>query len=125
MPDLSIPSYMRAADNHNVGNLNPTWDAAASDMSLIERGFNFVGSAAASGINSFYNTAVWAGNLFSDEEAQYRDTRDWIASFDEDMAQYYDANRQAADLVGFIASSFVPGLGGVKVFNAGAKALTA
>lgn len=122
----SIPSYMIAANNHNTGNLNQDWfEAGQPKRTAISKAYNFVSSAALSGINSFYNTAVWAGNMFSDEGAKYRDTREWISRFDEDMAQYYDSNRQAADLVGFVATSFVPGLGGVKVFNAGAKALTA
>lgn len=122
----AIPSYMIAANNHNTGNLNTDWfEGAQPQRSLGSRAYNMVGSAALSGINSFYNTAVWAGNMFSDEGAKYRDTREWISSFDENMGQYYDQNREAADLLGFVATSFVPGLGGVKVFNAGAKALTA
>lgn len=122
----AIPSYMVAANNHNTGNLNQDWFGDPTPKrSLAERAYNMVGASAMSGINSFYNTGVWAGNWFSDKDAQYRDTRKWIASYDENMAQYYDENRQAADLIGFVATSFVPGLGGVKVFNAGAKALTA
>ena len=122
----SIPGYMIAANNHNVGNLNNEWGGDSGEKRTIGSSvYNMIGAAGASGINSFYNTAVWAGNWFSDKDAQYRDTRGWIASYDEDMAKYYDQNRQAADIIGFVASSFVPGLGGVKVFNAGAKALTA
>lgn len=123
-----IPGYMIAANNHNTGNLNPDMfgnDEFAPKRTLANRAYNMVASASLSAVNSFYNTAVWAGNMFSDEGAKYRDTRDWIASFDEDMGAYYQQNRQAADLLGFVAGSFVPGLGGVKVFNAGAKALTA
>lgn len=119
----SVPSYMIAANNHNVGNMNPSM--FAEEESLPSRAGKFIASAALSGVNSFYNTAVWAGNMFSDKDAEYRDTKEWIASFDEDLGAYYQQNRQAADLVGFVASSFVPGLGGVKVFNAGAKALNA
>lgn len=123
-----IPGYMITANNHNTGNLNPDMfgnDEFAPKRTLANRAYNMVASASLSAVNSFYNTAVWAGNMFSDEGAKYRDTRDWIASFDEDMGAYYQQNRQAADLLGFVAGSFVPGLGGVKVFNAGAKALTA
>ena len=118
-----LPSYMLAADNHNIGNLNSSYEDGAPKAPLSTRIYNMVGSAAVSGINSFYNTAVWAGNMFSDEGAKYRDTRDVIASFDQDMAKYYDANRDTADLIGFVATSLVPGLGGVKVFNAGMKGL--
>lgn len=123
----AIPSYMIAANNHNIGNMNPSMFAGDSeqDGGILTRAGKFIAVSAASGINSFYNTAVWAGNLFSDKDAEYRDTRDWISSFDENLGDYYQRNRQAADLVGFVASSFVPGLGGVKVFNAGIKALTA
>ena len=123
-----IPSYMITANNHNTGNLNDDMfggDEYAPKRTLVNRAYNMVASASLSAVNSFYNTAVWAGNMFSDEGAKYRDTRDWIASFDEDMGAYYQQNRQAADLLGFVAGSFVPGLGGVKVFNAASKALTA
>lgn len=126
-----VPSYMVAANNHNLGNGNipifkdPSEIDAANKSSIGGNIYNMVGSAAISGVNSFYNTAVWAGSWFSDEDAKYRDTRDVIAGIDENMAAYYDEHRQAADLIGFIASSVVPGLGGVKVFNAGVKALTA
>lgn len=120
----SIPGYMVAANNHNVGNMNSDWFQEPK-TSFADRAYNMVGSAAFSGINSFYNTATWAGNWFSDQDSKYRDTRQWIGSYDEDMAKYYDKNRQAADVIGFVAGSLVPGLGGVKVFNAGAKMLTA
>lgn len=120
-----IPSYMVAANNHNLGNLNTSITEPVEEQPFATRAGMFATSALYSGINSFYNTAQWAGNFFSDEGVEYRKTRDVIAEFDEDTAKYYDQNREAADLVGFIASSFVPGLGGVKVFNAGAKALTA
>lgn len=123
-PDDSVPSYMISANNHNTGNLNDDW-LKGEERPLASRVYNFTASAALSGINSFYNTAVWAGNMFDDEGAKYRDTRDWITSFDDDMGAYYAENRQAIDLVGFVATSFVPGLGGIKVLNAGAKALTA
>ena len=41
------------------------------------------------------------------------------------MAQYYSENRQSADLLGLVITGLVPGLGGVKVFNGAAKALSA
>lgn len=123
----SVPSYMIAANNHNIGNLNPSMfsNDDSEGGNLMSNPIKGLAAAAFSGVNSFYNTAVWAGNLFSDKDAQYRDTREWIETYDEDIGRYYDKNRQAADVLGFVATSFVPGLGGVKVFNAGAKALTA
>ena len=82
----SIPSYMIAANNHNTGNLNQDWfEAGQPKRTAISKAYNFVSSAALSGINSFYNTAVWAGNMFSDEGAKYRDTREWISRFEIDI----------------------------------------
>src|SRR5574337_728207 len=121
--DSGTPDYLISANNHNIGNLNPDMFDGAPKAPLSTRIYNMVGSAAVSGINSFANTAKWAGNLFSDEGVKYTDTRDVIAGFDEDMAKYYDANRKEADLLGFVVTSFIPGLGGVKVFNAGMKGL--
>ena len=123
--DNSVPDYLVAANNHNIGNMNPgMFHETGEERSLGNRVYNMLGSAAISGVNSFRNTAIWAGNWFSDKDAEYVDTRDVIASYDEDMAQYYDANRKSADLLGFVVSSFVPGLGGVKVFQGGMKALS-
>lgn len=128
--DSSVPSYMIAANNHNTGNMNPSMftgsgSGSEKDGNIVSRAGKFIAVSALSGVNGFYNTAVWAGNMFSDKDAEYRDTRDLVNSFDEDLGNYYQANRQSADLVGFIASSFIPGLGGVKIFNAAAKVLTA
>ena len=53
-----LPSYMLAADNHNIGNLNSSYEDGAPKAPLSTRIYNMVGSAAVSGINSFYNTAV-------------------------------------------------------------------
>jgi hypothetical protein len=126
LPGVSdVPSYILAADNHNIGNtrggswLDPdTWsDKFSGAGSLIATGI-------LSGANSFYNTGVTIGNWFG-ADAELNDTAGWISSIDSDLGQYYSKNRQAADLVGFVAGSLLPGLGGIKVLNAGQKALTA
>ena len=119
-----VPSYLIAANNHNIGNKNVDMLEGGEERSFANRAYNMVGSAAVSGLNSFYNTGQWIGNLFSDKDVEYRKTEDVIASFDEDMSKYYQANRETADLVGFVATSFIPGIGGVKVFQAGTKALS-
>lgn len=118
----NVPSYMQAASNHAVGSTGEGW---GEQLTTADKVGYFVKSAALSGINGFYNTAVWAGNLFTEEDTAYRDTRDYIASYDENMGKYYEENKTAIDLAGFVATSFVPGMGGVKLFNAGAKALAA
>lgn len=121
--DNSLPSYFVSANNHNIGNKNIDMTVGGEERSLGNRVYNMVGAAAVSGINSFYNTALWAGNWFSDEGVQYRDAKDVMAEFDEDMAKYYGENRQTADILGLVLTSFIPGLGGVKVFQGGVKVL--
>ena len=121
----AIPSYLISANNHSLSNGNVDIFGEPVKRSFANRAYNMVGAGVVSGLNSFYNTAQWAGNWFSDEDVQYRDAKDVIASFDEDMAQYYSENRQSADLLGLVITGLVPGLGGVKVFNGAAKALSA
>lgn len=81
----------------------------------------FTAAALGSGLNSFYNTGVAVGNLFG-ADLQERDTYAWLSSMDSDVGQYYNQNKEAADLVGFVAGSLVPGLGATKLFNYGLKA---
>lgn len=120
-----LPSYMVASGNHNTGNLNSNWEEANPDATLGTKIYNFTGSSIMSGINGFRNTGIAVSNWFTEEQKDLVDTRDMIAGFDENMAMYYEENRQAIDLVGFVATSFIPGTAGVRVFNAGARALRA
>ena len=84
-------------------------------------------SSIASGLNSFYNSGVAVSNIFRGEDNQVdqNDTGKWISSYDDDLGKYYDENKGAADLTGFIATSLIPGLGAVKGLNAGQAALRA
>ena len=81
----------------------------------------FTAAALGSGLNSFYNTGVAVGNLFG-ANWEENDTYAWLSSMDSDVGQYYKENQQAADLVGFVAGSLLPGTAGVKLFNYGLKA---
>lgn len=121
----NIPSYMIAASNHSTANLNERWYEDNPDSDFAQRAGYMVTSSLLSGLNSFRNTAISVGNVFREEEVEHVATEDMIAGFDEDMSEYYKANRETADLVGFVATSLIPGTAGVKVFNAGAKALQA
>src|SRR5438874_10663819 len=62
---------------------------------------------------------IWLG-----ADTEQNDTGAWIASLDDDLGQYYDKNKTAVDTAGFLMSSLVPGLGGVKLLQAGQKALS-
>lgn len=120
-----VPSYLIAADNHNIGNsqggswFDPdTWEDKFSNAGKL------IATGMLSGANSFYNTGITVGNWFG-AEAELNDTKEWISGIDSNLGAYYDKNRTAADLVGFIAGSLIPGVGGIKVLNAGQTLLKA
>lgn len=124
-PDQQIPSWMYAADNHNIGNslgsslLDPaTWKDTAYNA------YKMVATGMLSGANSFYNTGVSVGRFIGATDSDYNKTDSWIASIDDDLGKYYTKNRDAADMLGFIATSLLPGLAGIKILNAGQRALT-
>jgi hypothetical protein len=125
-----IPSYLTAADNHTVGNtlgaswFDPsTWSSAADAVGTsIGNLPKFAAVSVLSGADSLYNTAATVGSWVGVGDGTH-DTYDFISGIDDNLGQYYAQNREAADLAGFIATSFIPGLGGVKLLNAGQKAL--
>ena len=53
------------------------------------------------------------------------DTEEVITALDSNLGTFYAEHKEGADLVGFMVSSLVPGLGGIKVLNAGQKSLRA
>lgn len=119
------PNFLQAADAHNI---------AADNSSIFEdvgealgNAPSFLAVSIASGINSFYNTGVAISNIFQDEDnkTQDNDTGAWISSYDDDLGKYYTDNKSAADLTGFIGTSIIPGLLGVKALRAGQTALRA
>jgi hypothetical protein len=119
----SVPSWLLAADNHNIGNTGGgSWFNPATWGEKIGNAGKFMATSALSGAASFYNSSVTVGNWFG-AQAEELQTDKWINSIDSDLGMYYRENRPAADLVGFIATSILPGIGGVKVFNAGQKVL--
>lgn len=115
-------NYHYAADSHNYGNSNwaitdpTTWGTA------VGNGAKMVIAAAASGINSFYNTGVTVANWFG-ADAKENDVGVQLAALDSDLGAYYRDNKDAADLAGFVMTSLIPGIGGVKLLNAGQKVL--
>lgn len=122
MTEYDLPNYLLAADNHNIGNGNVSWTNPASWSEKLGNVGKFIAGSVLSGANSFYNTGVTVGNWLGASNEQ-RDTADWITSYDTDLGKYYRENTQAVDLGGFVLGSLVPGIAGVKIFNAGQVAL--
>lgn len=119
------PNFLQAADAHNVAADNSSvFEDIAETLGNVP---SFLAVSVASGINSFYNTGAAISNIFRAEENQVEmaDTGALISSYDDDLGKYYTDNKSAADLAGFIGTSLVPGLAGVKALKSGQAALRA
>lgn len=117
-----LSSHLLAADNHNLINSGTSWTDPETWTTKLGNAGKFVATAALSGANSLYNSAAQIGSWLGADTEQ-NDTARWIADIDTDLGTYYRANRESADLVGFVAGSIIPGLAGVKLFNIGLNAL--
>lgn len=146
-----IPSYLVAADNHQVANGDMSLGeivktglgvaaGAAAGQALIpipvvgavvggvlggltaESDGKFVQASIISGANSFYNSGVAVANFFG-ADAEEVNTLEYMQERDSDLAAYYEDNRNTIDLAGFIGGSMIPGLAAVKAYNYTTKAL--
>lgn len=124
-PDFTAaPAYQVGADAHNYGNGNfaitdpSSWGSAPADIT------KFIVGSAVSGLTSIYNSGVTVANWLGGDNEE-ANTKEVLSGIDDDVAQYYGEHQRAEDLVGFIATSLAPGLGGIKVLNAGQKMLGA
>tara|TARA_Y100001968_G_C19454458_1_gene771701 strand:+ start:17924 stop:22804 length:4881 start_codon:yes stop_codon:yes gene_type:complete len=119
------PNYLSAADNHSIAAAGLSFFEDIGNAAANTPDFLFV--SAMSAANSFYNTGNAVGNIFRDRdnEVSMRDTGEWITSMDDDLGSYYKDVKGAADLTGFVVSSFIPGGAAIKGLRAAQGALTA
>ena len=117
----AMPGYITSADTLSLANKNPTFAEAALDV--VDSIPKFIAVSALSGANQLYNVPADIGNLFG-ADIERSDTAELISGLDSNLGEFYKENQEGADLVGFMASSLIPGLGGVRVLNAGQKALS-
>lgn len=117
-----IPSYVVAADNHNLGDgngsiLDPsTWVDGGSNL------FKFTVAAATRAGVSTYNIVPTVANWFG-ADMEKASTDNVLRAFDDDLGLYYQRNQKAVDVVGDIGASIIPGIAGVKVLNWAQKGL--
>ncbi len=121
-PEMGAPSHILAADTLNVANGNKTFLESAADV--VEDIPTFITASLVSGANQVYNIPANIGNLFGGDY-ELSDTDEVMAEIDSDLSQFYQEHKEGVDLVGFLASSMIPGTAGVKILNAGQKALRA
>ena len=121
--DDNIASYLKAADTHNIGNtMGGSWFEPESWGTKFSNAGKYIAVSMLSGADSFYNTGAAVAHWVGIGEGVH-DTGEWISSLDNDLGQYYSENRQSADLAGFVIGSIIPGMQGIKILNAGQKAL--
>ena len=114
------PSYMIASDTLSAANGNETLASGfASNIDSIQK---FITVSTLSGANQLYNIPASVGNMFGMENELSR-TEDVLSSLDSDYSAFYAEHKESTDLVGFLVSSMIPGTAGVKVLNAGQRAL--
>lgn len=118
----SIPAYITAGDTLNIANGNKTFIEGAFET--LENIPKFIATSMLSGASQLYNIAPDVGNLLGGD-FERANTEDVIAELDSDLGRFYEEHKEGSDLVGFIASSIVPGAAGVKILNAGQKSLSA
>jgi len=131
LSSASAPSYITDADTMSMANGNQTFLQSAFDT--VESIPKFIGASIISGASQLYNIAPDVGNLVSDvtglgdpdERFVRLDTAEVISGLNSNLGQFYEENREGTDLVGFVLSSIVPGMAGVRILNAGQKSLQA
>lgn len=120
-PNSVLPSYRLNAESHNL--MNSMEDKSQfGPMGALEGIGKFVSEgiplAVGSAATQLYNTIPTVGNWLGGEYEMV-DFRSEVKSYDDDLAKYYDAHSQGIDAVGFMMSSMVTGMGGVKVLRGG------
>lgn len=107
-----VNSVYLTADAHNVAAGNSSWLESLGNAMTYG-----VASAITSGVTSLINTGIAGVNWATDANIAQLDTEKILREYDNDLGKYYSQHREGADIAGFIATSLIPGLGGVKVLR--------
>ena len=114
---------LSAIDTHNVASGADSWfDTRIKNIedALIETGLGItVGApiAVVAGVNSILNTGVAFANFLGSELEPFS-TYEQMKALDDNLGRYYEERREGVELAGFIATSFIPGMAGVKMMQA-------
>jgi len=114
----SVPAYFIAAGIHDsLGNPNSGQGILSSAADVVTKG---IPAAAFATYNDLSNIPSNIGNFFQGEGTyETSTTKQRLAEYDTDLANYYEDHKLGIDAAGFLASSIVPGMAGVKVLRGG------
>jgi hypothetical protein len=100
-----------------------TVDMQAGTLDRIDQAVSRgIPAAAISGALSVYNSVLGIGNFLGATSESELDIAESIRKYDNQMGDYYEDNKNALDIAGFIGSSVVTGglgIGGLKLLRAG------
>lgn len=117
-----IPSYLLAGNAHtslnNGQEENQSVLDAASDVLT-----KWIPLAVGSGVSQLYNIVPTVGSWVGADMEQ-NDFSKTVQEFDTDLSKYYEEHKMGTDALGFVLSSIVPGMAGVKVLHAGQAAVS-
>src|SRR5258708_138510 len=116
-------SILSAIDNHNVANGDDSWFSKRADATG-----EFIGDvgealtkgsigAVVAGVDSFLNTGIAIAN-FVGAEMEPISTYNVLREMDDSLGDYYKAHEAGVETAGFIATSFIPGMAGIKALQA-------
>jgi hypothetical protein len=120
---MELNSFTSAVDNHNIANGDKSWleqrtDATFEFLSDIPEAIVKGGTGAVvAGVNSVLNSGIAVAN-FVGADIEPISTYETLKSLDDNLADYYKNHESGVEIGGFILGSFVPGMAGVKAFQA-------
>jgi len=125
--ESNVPDYMYAADVHQVANGKTSVvdgsNTIGPDLSGAADFGKFAVSAVARAVTSAFNVVPNVANWFGADISEIS-TYQVLKGFDDNLASYYNENRNTIDVVGDVAAMFVPGMAGIKGVNYAQKGLS-
>ena len=119
-------SYLLAADLHQQGGNNSSIFDPTTWGERADSGFKFTVSMLTRAVASTYNSGVtvgsWAGIADKSDEV---DIHDWLAAVDDDLASYYNKNKESVNTWGDVVGMLIPGTAGIRGLNLAQKGIAA
>lgn len=128
---VATPDYFKVGNALSLANGNGELSSASvsteeddSYTDPLDYAAKFITTSIVAGVNELTNIPANVANMFG-ADIETTTTEDALASMGSDMSQFYADNKAGVDVAGFILSSIVPGMAGIKVLNLGQKSLVA
>lgn len=110
--DAASNPLIMSADAHNVAGGKTSWVEELGKAATYG-----VFGAGVSGISGIVNTAIAGINWATNANIEKMNVESTLRSFDDDLANYYVQNKEGIDIAGFVGSSLVPGMLGIKALR--------